>query len=111
MGLLFRALHVGLWWVFCDWAAVPIPPVTANQPTAIGLMGSGVSCCLTSTENLDSKNKSTRNHRDLTVSVLAQRSERWGCFTPAALSSCGPAPCHRDVGSALVWMGSEGHPA
>ncbi|KAF5929306.1 hypothetical protein HPG69_019327 [Diceros bicornis minor] len=40
-GLLFRGLHVGLWWVFCDWATAPIPLVTANQTTATGLMGLG----------------------------------------------------------------------
>lgn len=62
-----RSSGIYTWWVFCDWAAVPISLVIANQTVVTGLMGSGVSCCLTGTETLDSKNKSTRNHRDLTV--------------------------------------------
>lgn len=58
----------GPWWVFCDWAAVvPLLLVTANQTTVAGLTESGVSCCLTGAETLDSKNKCTKNHCDLTV--------------------------------------------
>lgn len=69
MGRLFWSSRVGPWWVFCDWSVVLIPLVIANQTTVIGFTGSGVSCCLTGTENLDSKNNSTRNHRDPMVSA------------------------------------------
>lgn len=72
MSLFFRPVHVGLRRVFCHWAVVSVPLVTADPTTATGLMGSGASCCLTGAENLVSKNKSTRNHCDLTDSVLAQ---------------------------------------
>lgn len=88
-GLLFQYLHEGPWWVFCDWVAVPLLLVTANQTTVAGLTESGVSCCLTGPETLDSKNKCTRNHCDLMVCACTVLWAR-GLSSPRGPAQRGP---------------------
>ena len=75
--------------MFCDWEAVPLLLVTANQTTVAGPTESGVSCCLTGAETLDSKNKCTKNHCDLTV--CARRVLKPDRLHPGARPSGGSA--------------------